>query len=57
MSLTQVARNGAARTALDERRRRLDAARRQHAQLRRSLDDHFATLDSLEAKVRLQMTG
>ncbi len=46
-----ISGNEAARTALDDKRRRLDAARQRYLAARRRLDDQFTALDSLEAKV------
>ncbi|MEW5311178.1 MAG: hypothetical protein WDW38_002914 [Sanguina aurantia] len=42
---------GAARTDLDDKRRKLDAGRRRYAVLKRKLETEFGQLDSLDAKV------
>lgn len=48
---SQSQSNDVARTLLDDKRGKLDAARKKYAVLRRKLDDEFNALDSLEAKV------
>lgn len=45
------ASNEAARTGLDDKRGRLDAARKKYAVLRRKLESEFQALDSLEGRV------
>jgi hypothetical protein len=41
----------AARSTLDEKRKRLDTSRKRYALLRRQLEGEFQALDTLEAKV------